>query len=119
MRKLVYTAFVAFWTVVATIAVVESLQPEPEPPSRPSSRSFSIEEVSRHDSAEDCWMGIEGGVYDLTDYLPRHPAPRRVIVAWCGREASRAMRSRGDGTDHSERAWRLLERYRIGRLNDS
>lgn len=119
MKKLVYTAFVAFWAVVATIVLIESLQPEPDVPSDPSNRSFSIAEVSHHDSAEDCWMAIEGGVYDLSDYLPRHPAPRRVIVAWCGREATRAMRTKGDDIDHSERAWRLLRRYRIGTLEDS
>lgn len=119
MRKLVYTAFVAFWTAVATIALVDSLQREPDTPDRPVARTYTLQEVSRHDAEEDCWMAIEGSVYDLTGYLPRHPAPKRVIVAWCGREATRAMRTKGDHADHSERAWRLLERYRIGTLPDS
>ena len=119
MRKLVYTAFVAFWAAVATIVVIDRLRVPPDTPAEDPPKAYTLDEVARHDSADDCWMAIEGRVYDLTDYVPRHPAPEAVIAEWCGREATTGMRTKGDGSDHSDRAWRLLERYRIGRLAGS
>lgn len=124
MRKLVYTAFVAFWAVVATLFVVDHLgrgrdvAPEPAPETA-ASKTYTLDEVGRHDGADDCWMAIEGAVYDLTDYVPRHPAPPAILVEWCGREASQGMRTKGKDRGHSDRAWRLLKRYRIGELVDS
>jgi cytochrome b involved in lipid metabolism len=117
VRKAVYTAFVAFWAAVATIALVDhpADRDNGEAP-RPAEPGYTLSKVARHDAPDDCWMAIEGAVYDLTDYVPRHPAPPRVITEWCGREATEGMRTKGDDSDHSERAWRQLERYRIGTL---
>lgn len=123
MRKLVYTAFVAFWAVVATIFALDRLgdtsdvEAGPADASAPSA-AYTLEEVARHDAAEDCWVAIDGSVYDLTEYLPRHPAAPEVLSEWCGLEATEGMRTKGRNRRHSDRAWRLLERYRIGILSD-
>lgn len=61
-------------------------------------------------------MAIEGGVYDFSGYVLRHPAPPSVLEPWCGREATEGMRTKGDSSDHSARAWRMAERFRIGNL---
>lgn len=117
MRKLVYTAFVAFWTAVVTIAMIDRPGKTDDAGNGGSTEtSFTLAQVARHDRPDDCWMAIEGAVYDLTDYLPRHPAPPDVINEWCGRDATSGMRNKGGNSDHSERAWRQLERYRIGVL---
>ncbi|WP_291991512.1 cytochrome b5 domain-containing protein [Candidatus Accumulibacter sp. ACC003] len=76
----------------------------------------SLAEVARHTQIDDCWMAIDGEVYDLSNYLPEHPSELEVIVAWCGREATQAYRSKGKGKAHSVRADRLLARYRIATL---
>ncbi len=122
MKKLVYTVFVAFWAAVGTLVLVNALVPDaaehapqqtPEP-TQPA--GYSLSEVAKHATLGDCWMVIEGTVYDVSDYVPRHPAPPHVLEPWCGREATEGMRTKGDDSDHSPRAWRLLERYRIGFL---
>ena len=124
MKKLVYTAFVAFWSVVLTVILLDSLQrgetaSEPSPAPGPDAR-YTLEQLAEHDLASDCWMAIEGGIYNVTEYLSRHPTDDDVITEWCGREATEAMRTKGksEGRDHSKRAWRMLERYRIGSLSD-
>ena len=122
MKKLVYTIFIAFWTAIGTLLLVDALAPErvedvrQKAPDSNESTEFSLSEVAKHDTLDDCWMAIEGAVYDLSDYVPRHPAPRSVLEPWCGREATEGMRTKGDSADHSARAWRMLERYRIGSL---
>ncbi len=76
-------------------------------------------ELARHDRAGDCWLAIDGAVYDLSAYGPQHPAEPEVLDAWCGREASQAYRTKGlggGGRPHSARADAMLPRYRIGTL---
>jgi cytochrome b involved in lipid metabolism len=120
VRKAVYTAFVAFWAAVATIALIDRLQDRPAGAMDASPQTaYSLADISRHGEPGDCWMAIDGAVYDLSDYLPRHPTAIEVVADWCGSDASRAMHTKGKlGSDHSDAAWRRLERYRIGTLAD-
>lgn len=121
MKKLVYTVFIAFWAAIATLLALHELGPqrgsEPGRTAADAERpaGYSMAEVAEHGTLEDCWMVIEGAVYDISDYVPRHPAPPAVLAPWCGREATKGMRTKGDSSDHSARAWRMLDRYRIGR----
>lgn len=124
MKKFVYTLFIAFWTSVGTLVLVNMLVPDgaEQAPQRVQESTetarYSLSEVTKHATLEDCWMVIEGTVYDVSDYVPRHPAPPSVLEPWCGREATEGMRTKGEDSDHSARAWRMLKRYRIGTLLD-
>jgi cytochrome b involved in lipid metabolism len=119
MKKLTYTVFVAFWSCVGTIALLNALAPHAEAgDSGDSKTGYTLAEVAEHDQLDDCWMAIEGQVYDFTDYIDQHPTPPSVLAPWCGREATEGMRTKGYGRDHSERAWQMAESYRIGALVD-
>ena len=119
MKKFIFAGFIAFWASVGTVALLEVLTP----PARisdeaPPSTTFTISDVATHDSLDDCWMVIEGQVYDFTDYIADHPTPPSVLAPWCGTEATEGMRTKGIGRDHSPAAWAMLEAYRVGRLAD-
>lgn len=122
MRRMAFAAFVAFWAFVAAVLALATLVPDGEsgPPAAAAAelRRITLAEVSGHASEHSCWMAIEGLVYDLTGYLGRHPASPAVMLAWCGREATAGMRTKGYGRDHSPRAWAELEQFRIGKLAD-
>lgn len=77
---------------------------------------YSLGDVAKHAVEKDCWMAIEGKVYDLTAYIPLHPDGPASMVNWCGAEASDGMFTKGIGADHSEEAWKQLETYLIGKL---
>lgn len=117
--RLTFAAFVAFWASVATILTLSSLTPrslaEADDASLPEIDAATLAE---HSSLEDCWMAIEGTVYDFTDYVPQHPSPPFVLEPWCGREATEGMRTKGYGRDHSPAAWAAMESYRIGVYTD-
>lgn len=134
MRTLVQVAFIAFWAALTTLLLLQMTAPEdpvPPPGSTPSAAvtaaatppteegepRYTLDEVARHDRREDCWMAIDGAVYDLSAYIDRHPGPETLLPPWCGRDASEGMHTKGLGRDHSARAWRALERYRIGTLD--
>lgn len=117
MKKLVYTVFVGFWASVLTIAALEALSPAAEAGSEDEgTKTYTFAEVADHATLDDCWMAIEGRVYDFTDYIDQHPTPPAVLEPWCGKEATEGMRTKGYGRDHSERAWRLASQYQIGEL---
>lgn len=121
MKKVLFAAFVAFWASVATIAALQGLSGgagAPETGEDPAAAlpGFTLTEVAEHSTLESCWKVIDGKVYDFTDYIPQHPTPPRVMEAWCGREASDAMRTKGIGRDHSPAAWAMMRPYLIGEL---
>ncbi len=118
MKQLVYTIFVAFWASILTIAALDALAPDARAgtPDTGEETSYTLAEVAEHDELDDCWMAIEGKVYDFTDYIEQHPTPPDVLEPWCGTEATEGMRTKGYGSDHSERAWQMAEQYLLGKL---
>ena len=77
---------------------------------------FSMKDVAEHALESDCWLVIDGSVYDVTTYLPYHLAPPGVILEWCGKDATIGFIEKNDGKPHSKTAQQLLERYRIGKI---
>ncbi len=81
--------------------------------------SYTLEEVASHDNKDDCWLAIEGGVYDATPFIAagQHPG-RDAILAGCGIDATELFNTRpmGSGTPYSDQARTLLADYYIGKL---
>ena len=40
---------------------------------------FSRQQVSAHDTAQDCWIVIDNGVYDVTQWLDKHPGLYAIV----------------------------------------
>lgn len=79
--------------------------------------NFTISEVSKHNTPNDCWLIIEAKVYDVTSYIPRHPAPPNLIADMCGKDAGDAWKTKGGaGRPHSTRANLELEKFFKGGL---
>ncbi|TIB03312.1 hypothetical protein E3P96_01932 [Wallemia ichthyophaga] len=51
-------------------------------------RYIAYEEIEKHNSAESCWVIIDGQVYDVTDFLASHPGGAKVIVKNSGKDAT-------------------------------
>ena len=72
-------------------------------------------EISRHNKKSDCWISIDGSVYDVTRYLERHKDFEYDIAKHCGTDTSKLWHKKPEtGKPHSRKASRLLEKYRIG-----
>jgi cytochrome b involved in lipid metabolism len=39
-----------------------------------SLKEYTKEEVAKHKTLRDCWLIISGRIYDVTEFLTRHPA---------------------------------------------
>jgi len=116
MKKLCYSAFIAFWASVSTLVAVQVLATDGTGSAQPESESITLEALASHDNEQDCWIAVEGLVYDITAYVPKHPVPPAILLAWCGKEATEGMRTKGYGRDHSPAAWEMLDAYLVGPL---
>ncbi|XP_046398522.1 cytochrome b5 type B-like [Ischnura elegans] len=76
---------------------------------------ITLEEVSWHDTHQDCWVVINDRVYDVTEFLFEHPGGEDVLLEHGGRDASFAF----TGAGHSAAAVRALDRYLVGILPES
>lgn len=54
---------------------------------------LSVEDISKHDSPEDCWIVVDGNVWDLTEFAPNHPGGGDIIWRHAGRDATTSYSS--------------------------
>ena len=53
-----------------------------------ASVELSWDEISRHCSADDCWVVIDSVVYDMTPFLATHPGGKLLPLRWAGKDAT-------------------------------
>ncbi|KAL4874295.1 L-mandelate dehydrogenase [Aspergillus karnatakaensis] len=56
-------------------------------------RGIPFAEVQKHLTAEDCWVIINGLVYDVTKFLEIHPGGQQAILSSAGQDASKLFSS--------------------------
>jgi cytochrome b involved in lipid metabolism len=115
MRRIFLISTAAFWIAVGGIWVASLSLPDKSAATDVAAETtYALDEIARHNSAGNCWMVIDGQVYDLSSYAERHPAAPDVFLAWCGKEATTAYRTKTRGRPHSSYADELLATFRIG-----
>lgn len=94
----------------------------PQTPSSPenpqtqlsSENQYTLQEVAKHKSASDCWMIIEGKVYNVTSEIARHPGGDAILMG-CGQEATQLFQTKGgDEGPHSRGAQSQLQQFYVG-----
>eukprot|EP00927_Polykrikos_kofoidii_P061461 TRINITY_DN562_c0_g1_i13.p1 TRINITY_DN562_c0_g1~~TRINITY_DN562_c0_g1_i13.p1 ORF type:complete len:135 (-),score=28.39 TRINITY_DN562_c0_g1_i13:35-439(-) len=74
-------------------------------------RAYSMDEVAKHNTEEDCWLVVHDLVLKLPkDFLDEHPGGPEVVVASSGKDAS------GDFEDiaHTDSAREWASKFIIG-----
>lgn len=81
-------------------------------------KTITSTEVAKHASSSDCWLIIEGKVYDVTKYITSHPGGA-AITSGCGKDATAMFNQRPqDGESHSSGARSKLQEFYIGDLTN-
>lgn len=81
-----------------------------------SSITFSTALVAEHATTSDCWLIINSGVYDVSNYLTSHPGGQSIVLPYCGKEATQAFNTQDGQGNHSSFASNELSNYRIGTI---
>ena len=51
-------------------------------------KSYTLADVASHAVKADCWMAVEGKVYDVTSFIPSHPGGEAILLG-CGKDPVR------------------------------
>lgn len=76
---------------------------------------YSVEEVEQHNTEKDAWVIHRAKVYDVSEFLERHPGGKDILLAYAGRDVTTLM-TQHDPHQHTTFAYGWLGKYLIGRL---
>ncbi|KAG0608743.1 hypothetical protein M758_8G128800 [Ceratodon purpureus] len=72
---------------------------------------YTLEEVGQHVAQDDCWMVINGKVYNLTSFMDDHPGGDDVLLQVAGRDATNEFEDVG----HSKAAIEQMQDFFVGK----
>jgi cytochrome b involved in lipid metabolism len=75
----------------------------------PVSKVFTVSEVAKHSTKNDCYLIINKKVYNVSSFIDSHPGGAQRIISNCGTEVTGIF-----AAIHSNFAWDLLVKYYIG-----
>ncbi|GLT68609.1 hypothetical protein SLA2020_408210 [Shorea laevis] len=76
---------------------------------------FTLAQVSEHNGPKDCWLIINGKVYDVTNFLEDHPGGDEVLLSATGKDATDDFEDVG----HSPSAREMMDKYYLGEIDVS
>ena len=88
-----------------TVDTTSTSQPTPSSSSSatPANPGITMAEVSKHNTAADCWAVVNNSVYDLSGFIAQHPGGPVVVEALCGIDATSQFTAQHGGQRNPER----------------
>jgi len=119
-KKLVWNKSAILKTTPAPTAK-SSATASPTPTASPTVSNSGLtkltsDEVAKHATSSSCWSIVSSNVYDLTNWISRHPGGAVVIKAICGKDGTDAFE--GQHANQGKPA-RELSSFLIGKLGES
>jgi delta8-fatty-acid desaturase len=76
---------------------------------------YSMAEVAKHNTKDDCWIVLDERVYEVTKFIDSHPGGVGPIVNMAGKDATDVF-----ANYHAARVYeKMLPAYLIGKCNDA
>jgi nitrate reductase (NAD(P)H) len=80
-----------------------------------TTKEFTLEEVEKHDTEKDCWIILNGKVYDATSVLAWHPGGAAAITNYAGKATAQATADYN--AVHDAYAQKKTQEVLIGKLS--
>lgn len=108
-------------TSTPTTPALTSVTPQPVTTSTPTAttptnttvKTVTMAEVAQNNNANSCWSVIDTSVYNLTEWISKHPGGSRGILSICGTDGTAAF-TRQHG--NSKNAQATLTNYYFAQL---
>lgn len=78
-----------------------------------NNKVLTLEEVSKHNTKDDCWLIIGGKVYNVTKFLEDHPGGDDVLLSSTAKDATDDFEDVG----HSTTARAMMDEYYVGDID--
>mmetsp|Transcript_49529 Transcript_49529/g.98958 ORF Transcript_49529/g.98958 Transcript_49529/m.98958 type:complete len:106 (-) Transcript_49529:52-369(-) len=75
------------------------------------SPKISLSDVALHNKEKDCWIVIDGCVYDVTKYMLGHPGGKMAILRHAGKDCTEKFNQRHTSLPN---AWNKLAELYVG-----
>jgi cytochrome b involved in lipid metabolism len=90
------------------------MSPRSIPASTPTIPMSRLAKNTGHRKNTRMWIGVHGGVYDVTNFLPMHPGGTLIVAASAGLDATKTFHELAHDTNPEVSS--LLSKYFIGHL---
>lgn len=55
---------------------------------RPLEPKYTMRQVAEHVTLDDCWVVVNGKIYNMSEFLDDHPGGKRAVMLYAGKDAS-------------------------------
>ncbi len=76
--------------------------------------AVTLADIAKHADRSSCWSTINGGVYDLTAWIPKHPGGEQAILSICGIDGSARFNAQHGGASLQQK---ILAGFKIGTVS--
>jgi cytochrome b involved in lipid metabolism len=66
-------------------------------PTSSADKVFTMADLSSHSSRESCYSVVNGLVYDLTNFIDKHPGGEKPVLSICGKDGSSLFNGKHGG----------------------
>lgn len=73
---------------------------------------YTYQEVKSHNTLNDCWIIYDNNVYNITNFLNKHPGGNKIILDYGGLDIT----NNNIFILHSNNAYNILYEYKIGSI---
>ena len=78
------------------------------------SATVTWDEYAKHTNNLDCWVLVDGYLYDTTSYLAEHPGGDEILLRFSGLDGT----TKFNAVNHSEYAKSIRDARRVGKIED-
>ena len=72
----------------STVAQSGGKSQKPAAKERPPQKEYSMDEIAKHNTEQDCWVVVNGQVLNATSFLNKHPGGKEAILLYAGKDAT-------------------------------
>ena len=116
IKNLVTAALIIFIVIVVGVLTASIFIKQPIKTPTTDQNSLTLAQIAIHNTSSDCWTIVNNKIYNVTNYIPLHPAGADKITPFCGKDATQAFSTRGGKGPHPKEAQDVLNTYYIGDL---